>query len=253
MTKQCTTRKGAEHTCGDILLGDDTYIVHQTNCVSTRAAGLAAQIFRKLPYADCYHRRYQKDFPDTITVRGDGVDNRLIINLHGQYRPGRTYATGVDSAKNREHHFARILRTLSTYIRARHPGREVSVAFPARIGCGLAGGDWTNYQDMINEFADNLRRVHHGQDRVRIYKYSPPQTERHHQLMAIGSTNHWQQDGDNTQAPYKKHADRATTSTTKKQPTTKAASATTAIAATSNTRIHNKETNYLQKWIISCT
>ena len=32
-------------------------------------------------------------------------------------------------------------------------GIEKSIAFPYKIGCGLAGGDWTDYLRMIKKFA----------------------------------------------------------------------------------------------------
>lgn len=133
------------HIIGNLLNSKEKYIVHQTNCVSRgSAAGLAKIIFNTYKYADCYIDRVYNDTPGTIDIRGDGKDNRFIVNLMGQYMPG-----GLDrgeSSDARESYFVKGLKKLSLI-----PNLK-SVAFPAGIGCAIAGGNWEKYVQYIEQF-----------------------------------------------------------------------------------------------------
>ena len=145
------------HYVGDLLVSESTLIVHQTNCTSRRAAGIAADIFRRFPYADCYSMRGAPSEPGTIDVRG-GITFRLVVNLHGQYAPGKSTARGRDSKLRRLTYFQAGLENLAEYIE--NMDRSVtSVTFPARIGCGLAGGDWSDYLNCIEQFARRANRA----------------------------------------------------------------------------------------------
>jgi O-acetyl-ADP-ribose deacetylase (regulator of RNase III) len=65
---------------GDITECDTQYIVHQCNCVSDgNAVGVAATIFKKFPWSDCYNGRKEFSEPGTIDIRGKGKDERLVI------------------------------------------------------------------------------------------------------------------------------------------------------------------------------
>ena len=140
-----------QHYTGDLLASEATYIVHQTNCVTRRAAGLAALVFTRFPYANCYRNRVKQDWPGTIQVAG-GPGERLVVNLHGQYAPGKPTPTGRDTVQRRITYFQAGLVSLGEHIQ--HTGKRVtSVTFPARVGCGLAGGDWDTYLRCIRNFA----------------------------------------------------------------------------------------------------
>jgi hypothetical protein len=41
----------------------------------------------------------------------------------------------------------------------------ISIAFPYKIGCGLAGGKWEDYESMIYKFAKENPNI-----KVKIYK-----------------------------------------------------------------------------------
>jgi len=137
---------------GDLLESDAKYIVHQTNCLSDGgAAGLARHLFDKFPYADTYRNREKEDVPGTIVVRGNGEDQRYVINLMGQYFPG-SYAPNTDKdneAKRRSYFFKGLLKISEIE-------HLDSVAFPYRIGCGIAGGDIDWYMDTLLKFSDYL-------------------------------------------------------------------------------------------------
>lgn len=133
---------------GSILEAKEKFIVHQTNCISTgKAAGLAYHLFRKFTYADCYSNRTEPSTPGTIDIRGNGMDQRYIVNLHGQYLPGNfNNESNTDTELMRQNYFHQALNKL-----AKIKNLE-SVAFPYLISCGLAGGNWEWYLGELENF-----------------------------------------------------------------------------------------------------
>ena len=124
--------------------------MHQTNCVTSGARGIAKAIFERHPHADVYGERQKtgrKGVVGTIDARGGEGGRQGIIALYGQYGPGKPKACGYDTVQAREAGFRKGLAAI-----ARLPGLT-SVAFPFQIGCGLAGGDWSSYKAALEEFA----------------------------------------------------------------------------------------------------
>jgi len=138
-----------EIVTGDIFEAKEKYLCHQTNCVTKRAAHLSKDVFEHYPYADIYTGRTEPDKPGHIIIRGNGQDQRYIVNVLGQYYPGKPkYPTGtLDGVLARETYFYRAMLRL-----AKVENLE-SIAFPWRIGCGAAGGDWEHYLGIITNFA----------------------------------------------------------------------------------------------------
>jgi len=139
---------------GDILETEIQYIAHQCNCVSSSYSGLAYGIFTKYPYANIYEERSSGKYihlPGDIHIRGDGNNNRYVINIMGQIYPGGPNKSGLlevtDNANNRKKFFYDCLIDI-----AEIPGL-VEIAFPYRIGCGLAGGNWEEYEELLKKFA----------------------------------------------------------------------------------------------------
>lgn len=130
----------------DLLESDCKYIVHQTNCITTNAAGLAKILFEKYPHANIYKDRKSPDIPGTIKICGNGENQRYIINLMGQYYPGRDR----DAPLKRKQWFFQGLRNIANIDDIQNIG------FPYEIGCGLAGGNWDEYYKMITIFADYI-------------------------------------------------------------------------------------------------
>lgn len=144
---------------GDLLESTDKYIVHQTNCVTTSGAGLAHFIFKKYPYSDVYSTRSEKDCslyslrdnPGSITISGNGQDERYIVNLMGQLYPGGSWDDmPEDNEEMRHKFFHKALGRL-----AKVPNLD-TVAFPYKIGCGIAGGNWEWYSNMIEKFSKHV-------------------------------------------------------------------------------------------------
>lgn len=140
---------------GDLLEATEKYIAHQCNSVTTTGSNLARSVFLRFPYADIYRERvYGQDpkpeqLPGNIVVRGNGMDQRFVINMIGQYYPGRAKysSSSRDGWNARLTAFKECLRKILEI-----PELE-SIAFPFMIGCGAAGGDWSQYQPILQEFS----------------------------------------------------------------------------------------------------
>ena len=152
-----------EIVTGDLFEAKEKYLVHQCNCVTNSAAHLAKDVFERFPHADIYTKREDPDQPGHIIVRGNGQDQRYIVALLGQYYPGRPKypKSTLDGTPAREKYFYRALLRLSQL-----PDLE-SIAFPWRIGCGAAGGDWERYLGKITNFA---QYVGEKGVQVRVYR-----------------------------------------------------------------------------------
>lgn len=147
---------------GNLLTCDAQYIVHQCNTCTWSAAHLAYDIFKKFPHADIYSDRRptknnsaKKDNPGEIIIRGDGKNQRFVIAILGQVFPGkpRNNQQHVDSFKHRKKYFFEGLKKISKI-------KDIkSIAFPWGIGCGVAGGNWQDYQKLIDKFADAFPHI----------------------------------------------------------------------------------------------
>lgn len=78
-------------------------------------------------------------------------EERYVINMLGQLFPGRPKFpdSPVDGYNARQKHFRKCLIAILEEI----PDLK-SIAFPWKIGCGAAGGDWDVYSEMIEGFSD---------------------------------------------------------------------------------------------------
>ena len=142
---------------GSLLEAKTKYIVHQCNCLTNRAAHLAKSMFDAFPYADIYscrsrsvHWTESEDRPGTIDIRGNGEDQRYIINMFGQVFPGspKFPDSKSDGSLARQEYFKKCLEKMLEIEDLE------SVGFPYKIGCGAAGGDWSKYEEMIRDFAE---------------------------------------------------------------------------------------------------
>jgi hypothetical protein len=144
-----------EIVTGDLFDSKEKFLCHQTNCISNKSAHLAKDVFTKYPWADVYSNRIEPNKPGTIEVRGNGQNQRYVINMFGQYYPGKSkypYST-LDGQHIREKYFYHCLLRI-----AKIPNLE-SVVFPWRIGCGSAGGIWEHYLGKITNFATYIENT----------------------------------------------------------------------------------------------
>lgn len=163
-----------EELAGDVLFAKETLIAHQCCCVSeSRAEGAAAAIFQSHPEADVYRMRRERgrclDVPGTISVHG------RIVNMYGQFCPGRPRKGSGSRFNSRyaqcfaqlpgisdtpEERFAWFCQCLEQLPQAFPAGTPRSVAFPAKIGCGLSGGHWPKFHGAICRFAKAHPDIH---------------------------------------------------------------------------------------------
>ena len=136
---------------GDLLNATEDAIVHQCNCVTTKSHGLSSLVFEKWPEADLYSQRgkSQRDKPGGIVVK-ECEDGKIIINLLGQYYPSKSKYPN-DSIEKRLMWFKQGLMKIKTHFV--DTKRIKSLAFPFKIGCGLAGGNWDDYLLAIQELS----------------------------------------------------------------------------------------------------
>jgi hypothetical protein len=120
-----------------------SYCAHQCNCVTVRARGLAEAIFDTFPSADIYKDRNEPDLAGTIKIRGK------VINMLAQVYPGPPSVS--ESEAMRLHWFRACLEKIKEEL---DPATTKSVAFPYKIGCGLAKGYWPHYHQALKEFAE---------------------------------------------------------------------------------------------------
>lgn len=157
---------------GSLLEASEDYIAHQCNCISISAAGIAASIFKCHPVANDYRRRHDAEshkrkcpgIDQLGTIRVHAVEDasyRGVINMMAQHYPGASQKNyrGKDLPKDRLCAFESCLDAIAGI------DGITSVAFPHRIGCGLAGGRWSTYRRLLNTWADA-----HPDIRVVIYR-----------------------------------------------------------------------------------
>lgn len=159
---------------GDLLTANVNVIVQQSNCLTTHSHGLSAAIKKTLnidPY-ECRKESNVKNIaiplnrgkPGTIQMFKTKTTPNYVCCLFGQYQPGKinkypkytrvTKKDGIlETNRQREAWFKEGLDKLKEWVLK----NEVkSIAFPYKIGCGLAGGKWQNYYIMIINFAMDL-------------------------------------------------------------------------------------------------
>lgn len=156
---------------GNLLDATEKYIAHQCNSVSNQAGGLAYHIFQRFPYANIYAGRpypytaVGQNLPGHCVIKGDGIKERFVINMLAQYYPGKPISETslLDSSIVREGYFNRCLVEIA------HMKDIETIAFPMRIGCGMAGGNWTNYLRALTAFAIGAEK----EQGTRVVIYDP--------------------------------------------------------------------------------
>lgn len=110
--------------------------------------------------------------PGTIDIIHGNLN---VVNVMGQVTQGSTSRKRMDfnDTVGRKRHFKKGLDALVAFLTSEQCQRDdqgkVVVVFPKNIGCGLAGGDWTEYRAMIIDFANQVDE----NTIVRIVVFSP--------------------------------------------------------------------------------
>ena len=153
-------------------------IVHQTNCQGVMGAGLARQIKYKFPdvYNEYRHKvnsfsqpSYRTNLLGTsqlIQVENPAEYN-AVCNLFGQFDIGtQLRQTDYEAFFGGLYDLKRQLeeKEAAGYENEKTYATKYSIAFPFKIGCGLAGGTWRIIYSMIwtmfgNEVEDRDRPI----------------------------------------------------------------------------------------------
>lgn len=132
----------------DITTITTGYIMHQVNCQNVMGAGVAKALYTKyLLVKSAYH-----DFAKEYTTPDDRLgliqpvqitDSLVICNSYSQLYYGNSKETGICYT-----HMEALKSALKRL--DYHAKRNNKPAYvPAKIGCGLAGGDWDDIRSFI--------------------------------------------------------------------------------------------------------
>jgi O-acetyl-ADP-ribose deacetylase (regulator of RNase III) len=146
------------YICKDILDTDCEYILQQNNCVTNKGKGLSLAI--KEHFGVCpYDGRENRDVPGSIQIIQSKQKN--IICLFGQVYPGKPrYAN--DTKEKRLTYFREGLNALKVALEPLKDSEPThKIAVPYRIGCGLAGGDWNDYENILKKYSCHFNFVIH--------------------------------------------------------------------------------------------
>ncbi len=137
---------------GNLLESGCNVICHQTNCMGAMGSGIAKQIRAQFPTV-------YKTFLDTYNSKGNKLGNidvipigeKFVVNMYSQkeYLPRTVRHTNYEA-------FRECVKKIKEYFY--NEREDIIIGFPAKIGCGLAGGDWTIVRAIIEEeFATDWR------------------------------------------------------------------------------------------------
>lgn len=130
--------------CQALRNGEITYLAHGVNCRGIMGAGIAFQI--KNEFEGLYKKYQTYCFERNHDVLGDCLRVGSIFNLFIQDTYGRTGKHVNYGA------LAHSLLTAFRYIVDNREGGEV-FGMP-RIGCGLAGGDWSIVSEIVSYYSE---------------------------------------------------------------------------------------------------
>ena len=157
------------------LLRHTQNLAHQVKAdPRKKPGGLAKELEKIYPFASLHTEGGegpQDDLLGTVRIDTEPSDPKgqedhkaasvTIFSLYGQ-RYGGPPGKRADSPADREKYFKKALAD----IQRKAPDLK-SIAFPEHIGCGIGGGIWSNYEEMILDFAETMPHctvyiVHYG-------------------------------------------------------------------------------------------
>ena len=134
---------------GDLLECGANLLCHQTNYYGVMGGGIAASIRAKALSKKSYQaykdwcRECGRGLLGRVQILPyEGHEGQFIVNMFCQddeHPDPDGNITDYDE-----------MRWAMTLIELEARAKHLSVAFPARIGCGIAGGDWHKVNEMIH-------------------------------------------------------------------------------------------------------
>ena len=143
---------------GDLLETNCFVIAHVVNCMGVMGAGVAAQIKKRWPRVYRHYTKYCDTIEHSIGRRSlmgkalgvyaeDG-DCLVIFNLFAQYD------FGTDSRRLRYTALSQSILNMVSELRQTTVTGTIRIAIPYKMGCGLAGGDWTFVLALLKEIEE---------------------------------------------------------------------------------------------------
>lgn len=138
------------------IVTDSKYEIfcHQVNCQGVMGAGLAKQIRNRYPSV---YEDYMRAIKSGYLLLGTKIctltaDKRICVSMFAQEDYGTNKCYTDYSA------FQIILDGLADELQTLEEGRNthINIAFPYKIGCGLAGGNWNIVRRMIEKFSERI-------------------------------------------------------------------------------------------------
>lgn len=134
---------------GDLLESNFDVIGHQVNCQSKMGAGIALQIRDKFPGS--YNmfiddkRAPEKKLGDCLCFETGLKAPSFVFHLYGQLNYGkREVFTDYPALQQSLNKMIRMTKELEVALK-----RPLKIALPYKLGCGLAGGNWTIVNSII--------------------------------------------------------------------------------------------------------
>lgn len=134
---------------GDIVSVDADIVAHQTNYCGIMGAGVAWAIGSQLLPAAEYRKYtsicmvYGKQLLGSMQMLNQKIPGRYVANIFSQDEDKLECATDYNALR---------MGLCSLEREARRKG--LTVALPAKMGCGIAGGDWCTVRGIIGSVFD---------------------------------------------------------------------------------------------------
>ena len=156
---------------GNLLESNCSVICHQVNCQGVMGSGIAKQIRDKWPEVFTRYQEYMNYFWNMGIATSSKhylgqiylckvADNKYVANFFSQdiYLPKGVCHTHYEA-------FRICCKKLKNHMDDYATLKNATIGFPYKIGCGLAGGDWSIVEKIIEEELGN-------EFNVEIYQYS---------------------------------------------------------------------------------
>lgn len=170
----------------DILESKCDFIIQQCNCITVKSLGLTKAISDKYLYANVYSKRRKegnrnlsiksdRDIPGTYKLFTDpSYKTPTIVALFSQWRPGKVNSSYFnkypepdpyvcETKDQRLKWFRMSLYSFGDYVydlilKNNYPNK-IKISIPFKIGCGLAGGEWSKYKEIIESFSTYYQNI----------------------------------------------------------------------------------------------
>lgn len=138
---------------GNILDVESGIILHQVNCQGVMGAGVAKALSDKYPVLKSeyqYHCRFTAPSRVFGTILTVGVGRALYVaNVFAQFNYG---------TEKRQTNYGALASALNFFPSLKTQDEGVVYA-PYGMGCGLAGGDWETYSEILEFYVPNITIV----------------------------------------------------------------------------------------------